>query len=191
MGPFAYMPAMECYHGIVSMTHAIEGSLTVLRRPLDFTGGKGYIEKDYGKSFPSSYVWVQANHFEEPDASFFFSYAKIPFLGLSFTGLICNLYVRGNHYRFATYYGNRVRREIIDGSTFEYTVRRGSMELLLRGRVQDVASLPSPRLGRMIETIKEGLSGEIEVRLMKRGKVVFSGTSKNAGIEIMKKGLKH
>ncbi|MCK7537696.1 MAG: tocopherol cyclase family protein [Marinilabiliales bacterium] len=30
----------------------------------DFSGGRGYIEKDWGHSFPSAYVWMQSNHFQ-------------------------------------------------------------------------------------------------------------------------------
>ncbi|MEZ4893124.1 MAG: tocopherol cyclase family protein [Saprospiraceae bacterium] len=37
--------------------------LTINGEELDFTGGKGYMEKDWGRSFPSAYFWMQTNHF--------------------------------------------------------------------------------------------------------------------------------
>ena len=91
MGIFGYLNFMECYHGIVSMSHQLEGFLNVNQNDIIFQSGKGYIEKDWGKSFPDSYVWLQSNHFENPKTSFMFSYANIPFLGLHFKGLIANL----------------------------------------------------------------------------------------------------
>lgn len=73
MGPFGYLPFMECYHGIVSMTSSFSGSLEIDGKPVSFDGGKGYIEKDWGRSFPNSYVWIQSNHFEDPNTSVMFS----------------------------------------------------------------------------------------------------------------------
>ena len=51
MGPFSYLPLMECYHGILSMDHNISGSIDYNDQTIDFNEGRGYIEKDYGKSF--------------------------------------------------------------------------------------------------------------------------------------------
>ena len=52
MGPYTFAPFMECYHGVLSFDHTIAGSLAVDGRELDFTGGHGYIEKDWGQAFP-------------------------------------------------------------------------------------------------------------------------------------------
>ncbi|QII81181.1 hypothetical protein G7057_00970 [Jeotgalibaca arthritidis] len=41
--------------------------------------GKGYIEKDWGRSFPKNYIWIQSNHFNDNQRSLFFSYAHIPY----------------------------------------------------------------------------------------------------------------
>jgi tocopherol cyclase len=46
MRPFAFVPFMECYHGIVSMDHRILGELTIDGEKINFDNGRGYIEKD-------------------------------------------------------------------------------------------------------------------------------------------------
>ena len=43
MGPFSFVPFMECYHGIVSMDHAIQGWLEVEGEHISMDGGRGYI----------------------------------------------------------------------------------------------------------------------------------------------------
>lgn len=73
MGPFSYLPAMECIHNVISLDHTIEGILTINGDVIDFTKGKGYIEKDWGGSFPSRYIWLQSNHFKN-EGSLFFSW---------------------------------------------------------------------------------------------------------------------
>ena len=78
MGPFSFVPFMECYHGVVNIHQKIKGSLTIDNKKVDFTDGYGYIEKDWGRSFPKWWVWIQCNHFTKRDASLMFSIAKIP-----------------------------------------------------------------------------------------------------------------
>ena len=77
MGWFSYVPFMECNHGVVSADHRVKGSVVFNGRSHDFTGGKGYIEKDWGRSFPESWVWLQCNNFADKDTSLFLSVAKI------------------------------------------------------------------------------------------------------------------
>ena len=46
MGPFAYVPFMECNHGILSMKHSVNGVLSFNNAVYEFNNGIGYIEKD-------------------------------------------------------------------------------------------------------------------------------------------------
>ena len=103
MGPYAFAPFMECYHGIVSMDHSINGELLIDNEKINFTDGRGYIEKDWGRSFPSSYFWMQSNHFSRPGISFKCSVAKIPWIRNAFTGFIAGLWLNDQLYRFTTY----------------------------------------------------------------------------------------
>jgi len=47
MGWYSFVPFMECKHAVVSVSHRIDGSLLIDGELLDFSGGKGYIEKDW------------------------------------------------------------------------------------------------------------------------------------------------
>jgi len=88
MGWYAFLPFMECYHGILSFDHGIEGSLTLNGQTVDYTGGRGYIEKDWGRSMPSDWFWLQSNHFGAEGVSLSVSIARIPWFKLSFIGFI-------------------------------------------------------------------------------------------------------
>ena len=83
IGPFAHLP-MQCRHGVVSMGHTVHGRVTVDGQTHVFGGGSGYAEKDSGRSFPKSYLWLQCNDFTPP-CSLMLSIAHIPFLGGTFT----------------------------------------------------------------------------------------------------------
>jgi len=82
----AFGPIMECYHDIISLDHSLSGSLLSNDTEIVFNGGWGYIEKDWGKSFPEAYVWIQSNHFQKKETSLSASIAKIPWLNGFFRG---------------------------------------------------------------------------------------------------------
>jgi hypothetical protein len=187
MGFFSYMPFMECNHDIISMNHNIEGILTVNNMAYDFAGGKGYIEKDWGTSFPKEYIWLQSNHFENTDASIMFSLAHIPFLGTSFQGFICNLTFDGQEYRFATYINSKVVSVSCSGDLLVIIVVKGEYELLIKAKIsQDSGELKAPNKGNMDIIIKEGLSGSVNIRLLKNSEVLFEGKGNPCAIELTK-----
>lgn len=187
MGPFGYLNFMECYHGVVSLTSPLSGELLIDDHVVSFEGGKGYIEKDWGKSFPRAYVWLQTNHFKDHNTSLMFSYADIPFLGFYFKGLICTLYFNKKEYRFATYNFAKVKVEEISPKRALYVLKKGRYTLHLEAIQEDQIELASPVDGAMTHTIKEGLSGRVHVKLFDRSKLVYEDTGFEAGIEIMKK----
>lgn len=187
MGPFGYLTFMECYHGVVSMNHALHGTLQINGSPVIFNESKGYIEKDWGKSFPRAYVWLQSNHFKEKDTSLMFSYADIPFLGFYFKGLIAVLSYQGQELRFATYNLAKIKKEDIQDRYVHYVLKKGRYRLEIEASSENEIALASPKNGEMINQIKEGLSGKIEIKLFKKNTLIYQDTGYHAGIEIMKK----
>ncbi|MGD8823133.1 MAG: tocopherol cyclase family protein [Anaerolineales bacterium] len=87
MGPYAFAPFMQTYHGILSFDHPLDGELRIAGQTVNFSQGRGYIEKDWGQTFPRAYIWMQTNHFEQP-ASLSASIATIPWLGNWFRGFL-------------------------------------------------------------------------------------------------------
>lgn len=186
MGIFAYVPKMECYHGVISMSHEIKGTININNQPVELTGGKGYLEKDWGRSFPRGYVWVQSNHFQNENASFMFSYADIPFLGFYFKGLIANLQVNNKEYRFATYNFAKVVEETISKDKVRYVLKRFGLRLEIEASIKQSRDLPAPKDGKMNQTIKEGLMGEVHLRLFEHDKLIYEDHGFSSGVEIMK-----
>lgn len=186
MGVFAYIPKMECYHGVISMNHRLEGHLTINNEPVHFTNGKGYIEKDWGTSFPKRYIWLQSNHFDQAETSLFFSMAHIPFHFTEFEGFICNVVHAGKEYRFATY--NLSRCKLLEVTTDQVKIRleNRSARLDITAQVAEGAELIAPVLGTMQKTIKEGINGALSIRLEnKQTGEIYEGTGRNAGVEIV------
>lgn len=186
MGFFAYIPNMECNHGVISMNHLVKGHVTLSEgNTLDFDGGKGYLEKDWGTSFPRDYIWIQANHFEGATDSFMCSIANIPFGLFSFKGLIANLYVDGIEYRFATYNRSKFKNLKIDGFRIQFDLVKGETTLSCEAKLTEAGALKAPEKGEMLRTIKEGLGGEVILVLKRKGMPDKVLKSLCAGIEIV------
>ncbi len=185
MGYFSYIPYMECNHGILSMNHSLTGGLNINGTHVDFTGGKGYIEKDWGRSFPSKYIWIHSNHFNNPTVSLFCSIAKIPFGLFSFTGFICNFIHRGIEYRFATYNRSKLTIKDMSNQRFNIRLKNNTHTLFIKGSTELAKELLAPKLGSMNTTIKEGLSGKVQIALRTNsGDMIYSGSSHQCGIEL-------
>ncbi len=189
MGFFSYIPFMECYHDIISMNHDLQGILSVNSKTFDFNGGKGYIEKDWGASFPKEYIWLQSNHFNDTKASIMFSLARIPFLGTFFQGFICNLTFGGHEYRFATYNNSKLIKVSYSGTLLEIILKKGEYELIINAIISRYSGeLKAPSNGAMDNIIKEGLSGLADIRLFKKSKLLFEGKGNPCAIEVMVNG---
>lgn len=186
MGWFAYFPGMECYHGVISMEHHLQGSIAINGRNIDFTGGKGYLEKDWGTSFPERYVWIQCNQFQRTGTSLMCSVAEIPFLGTRFQGHIINLIVDGEEMRFATY--NRSKIILLESREREVLIEaeHRRWHLRIQGRLEQEGALKAPNFGQMGRIIKEGLQGSVSIELRdRRSGSLFRDQGRNAGIEIV------
>jgi hypothetical protein len=189
MGWYAWVPRMECYHGVLSLDHALRGQLRfddhVQPVKADLNGGRGYIEKDWGQSFPEAWVWFQTNHFGLPGTSLTASVAVIPWLGSAFRGLIIGLWHAGQLYRFATYNGARVEHLEIADEHVDWVVSRGDLRLELHALRVEGGLLLGPTRHEMGKRVNETLKASIEVRLTsKAGKTIFQGNGRCAGLEV-------
>jgi hypothetical protein len=186
MGPYAFAPFMECYHGIVSMDHAISGELMVHNEKINFYNGRGYIEKDWGRSFPSAYFWLQTNHFSEPGISLKASVAKIPWIRNSFTGFIAGLWLKNKLYRFTTYNRTKLRKSFTDAETLEIVLENKNYLLEIFAHRDKATTLASPILGLMDGRIEESMTARTEVRLFdkKKNVVLLHDTGRSTGMEL-------
>jgi tocopherol cyclase len=189
MGWYALVPAMECYHGVLSFNHEVEGELVVEGQSVAFTGGKGYVEKDWGRSFPRAWVWMQTNHFREPDACLTTSVARIPWLGSSFSGHVIGLWLRGRLYRFATYTGSRVTKLELSPGIVKVVVEDRGHILEIDCRRREGGLLAAPVNGAMTGRIAEAMTAEVDVRLSAKTRgassPVFADSGHFAGLEVI------
>lgn len=185
MGWYAWVPRMECYHGVVSLNHRISGRLHIDGEDTDFSRGLGYIEKDWGQSFPAAWIWFQTNHFDRPRTCLTASVAIIPWIGRSFPGFIVGLWHDGLLYRFTTYLGASIEHLELTNDHVAWTLRNRKHRLeLLAGRAEG-GLLAGPTKLDMGKRVAETLNATVDVRLSTlAGVEIFNGRGRNAGLEV-------
>lgn len=182
MGPFSYLPHMQCNHGVLSLTHVVSGSLRYQNKQISFNNGYGYIEKDWGEAFPSHWLWMQCNDYE---SSAMFSIADIPVGPLTFKGLICVLLLNGKQYRFATYNSGKVSSITQEDNRITVVVKRGRYQLNICAKGNQFGVLKAPTKTGMNRDIDECVDAEFTVTLLRNSKKLFSRRYKNGGLEML------
>jgi hypothetical protein len=189
MGPFRFVPRLQCLHGILGFDHEVQGSLTIDGRHIDFSNGRGYIEKDWGREFPSAWIWMQSNHFDERGVSFTSSIANIPFSRGTFTGLLAGFLFNEEVYRFTTYTRAKLSTPEVSDDRVVFTIQDKRHLLEVDAERAHGASLRSPVEGLMTGRIIESLDSSIHLRfydLKKTTKeLLFDGVGRNAGLEVV------
>lgn len=186
MGFYNYIDFMQCYSQVCAINGNINGKLTMNGETVDFTGGKLYIEKNWGKAFPYSYLWVQGNSFEKGNGSITCSIGHIPFPIKSFTGFLIGLNIKGRFYKFTSinrstlsikYESNKIIIKSYNKHYFLKIEASYSQETFM--------DLYAPRDGKMLPIARETLLGKLSVTLYDRKSrcMIFHDSCSSAGIE--------
>jgi tocopherol cyclase len=186
MGWYRFVPFMECYHGVVSLTHDLKGELTVNHKVHLFEDGKGYIEKDWGSSMPSAWIWIQSNNFSNPNRSLMLSIAEIPWLGGSFTGFLGFYYHDQQIHHFATYRRSKMYVEFPDSNAVNIRIENRRNTFLIEAKSNTAGMLKAPVAGSMERSIPESIDGELKITMLdKKGNVLFTDSTNITGVEMV------
>ncbi|MEF9972880.1 MAG: tocopherol cyclase family protein [Clostridia bacterium] len=180
MGPFRFLP-MDCRHGVISMGHDLRGTLLVDGRSVDFSGGRGYIERDCGGSFPKNYLWLQCNAFAQL-LSVMLAVAYIPVGRLHFTGCICAIVHAGREYRLATYCGVKILRANEQG----VVLTQGAYRLQIEIENGCAHPLKAPLHGRMTGMVHECNAAHARFRFFENNQLIFDEKSDSVSFECVK-----
>lgn len=184
MGPFRFLPFMECYHGIVSMNHNLKGTFSINHKPMNFTGGKGYIEKDWGTNFPEAYVWMQSNNFVDPNLSVMLSIAHIPFMKRYFRGFLACVSIEDKTRIFTTYTRAKIKKFSVQDDELYVVIKQGKERIEIRMSKNQGRELVAPRKGAMKRKIHESLESTMELKIYYKERLMTHQYTSIAAIEV-------
>jgi tocopherol cyclase len=187
MGWFSFIPGLECRHDVLSMNHTVSGTLQMDGKFLDFTESTGYIEKDWGWNFPSSYIWIQCNNFNEPETSFMMAAARVPIGLLSGKGILgfLGFLQTGKKVRtFGTWNRWTVKNCLFTGDGKGTVILSDGHERIdCRVNSSSEGILKAPAQGSMSQTVKESITASISIRITGKDGAVISLEGYPGGFE--------
>lgn len=186
MGPFLYDPCMECYHDIINIQHDIVGHMKISGQRVEFSGGIGYIEKNWGSSMPQSWIWCQSNYFQPDNVSLSLMVGKIPMLWGSFIGFIGMFRYKDRIFMFTTYSGAWISKLFHSKNKLRVTLKDCRFRLDVSVTYTEGGKLKAPVRGQMSRSITESIDAVIKLRFSDRsGTILYEGTGINGGLEIV------
>ena len=187
MGPYAFAPFMQCYHGILGLDHGLQGQLEVDGAQTVYDGGRGYVEKDWGKGFPEAYTWVQSNHFGRPGVCVTASVATIPWLTGAFRGFLAGFLLDGTLHQFTTYNGSAIDSLDITDTHLHLVIHNPTHRLVIEAEKGGGALLHAPYDQVMLERVAETMTSTVSVRLKETasGALRFEGVGRHACLELV------
>jgi tocopherol cyclase len=84
MGYTYFIPNLPCYHSVLNSAQSVSGEIKHQGKCYTLDHEMGYLEKNWGTTFPESYFWVHAIDPNNPAISLLFSRAKIVWLGKTY-----------------------------------------------------------------------------------------------------------
>jgi len=186
MGWYRFVPFMQCYHGVVSLNHNLRGSIRMDSETYNFDNGVGYIEKDWGKSMPSSWIWIQSNNFNSEKTSFMLSVANIPWIGCSFTGFLGFFLNNGNVQRFGTYTNAKLKIETSNSEIIKIIISDKKHTYYIETYRNKSGLLKAPVKGSMDRRIAESVDAQLKLTVLdKQDNIIFQDSTSIAGLEIV------
>ncbi len=140
---------------------------------------------------PSSWIWMQTNHFDREGVSLSGSIAKIPWFGSYFTGYIFGFLYDKKLYKFTAYSGGaKVTLLDVTADNTRIRLENKTYRLDIDADRSKGVDLPAPKLGEMTAKVNESLNSSINVDLLKKKgsgtELIYSGgTGRNAGLEFV------
>lgn len=182
MGPFSYLSFLPCYHEVISLKHHVEGTINYKNKKIVFEDAIGYLEKDYGTSFPSAYLWVQSNH-SIKHTSIFLSLATID-LPISFIGIIGIIQMSNHQIRISTYDFAKVKEIRYHEHHIYLVITQKAYKIIMDIYSYYEFDLKAPVSAKMSNDVKESLQGVCNIQLYEHEKLILSDTYTMCGIEI-------
>lgn len=185
MGPLSYLSNLDCHHNVLSLRNKVRGSISFDGLSISLDKALGYIEKDWGKSFPKAHIWMQSNTLEQSDLSLSLAIGKMSFLNQEIQAYAALLQGSNHKSLFATYRLNRFKFwESLEGYNLSFSSARYALQISFNYK----AAMPllSPNRDGMKGLVEESLQSEIRMKLKDRfQKAYLIDTHGTASVEIV------
>jgi tocopherol cyclase len=165
MGYAYFIPTLPCYHSVLNKSHLISGEINLFNNNYLLDNDLGYMEKNWGTSFPEKYFWIQAVEPHNPNVSLLFSQAEIKWMGKSFIKHVGHLRINGEELdlRTLTLFNVSYNNTIPENITI--TIKSKQIKLEMRFSVAKKYMFKGPLKGKLSRDILHHSDSQIDLKI--------------------------
>lgn len=169
MGYAYYVPTLPCYHSVMNESHYVTGEIQSASQHFQLEHDLGYMEKNWGTSFPKRYCWLQAVNPLDPQTSLLFSQAKIEWIGKTFTRHVGHLRLDGKKIDLRELRKCTIITKVLDESNHRIQISGRNIMMEIHISFQDKVIFKGPAEGNMSRDIIHHTDALIDVKLNVHG----------------------
>ena len=186
MGFYNFLPIPFRYQ-VICLYGEIVGSLLINNKEIDFTGGKVYIEKMWGKNYPRNYLWLQTADFPFPGTALSCRISRSKVMGIKRYLFFTAFYHDEKVYQFTTLNRSKLKvEELYRQFKLTFTYQDLERKIIMSYKPEEFVEWQGPYDGRLTLPVKQLLTGQVRVELtdLFKNKVLFTGIGESAMLEI-------
>ncbi len=169
MGYAYYVPTLPCYHSVLNTSHGVSGSIVHRSNEYAVNNEMGYLEKNWGTSFPDRYTWLHAVDPNNAETSLLFSRADIQWLGRTFTRHVGHIRFDGKHIDLRSLSSVVISTHSDGTDVHIYRIKSASLQLDITVTVGHKVLLKAPEKGSLSREIPHHIDALIEARVTHDG----------------------
>ncbi len=183
MGILGQMPQLPCYHHLIHMDLPVNGHISWSGNTYNFKNASAYMEKDWGRSFPSTWHWIQRSSFQDCEGVLSAVASHVPFGKLKVPAGMAALQIDGEQYFWSSAWGHTWNFDSGEKrSIYRFLNARHILELEVEAGVS--APLIAPIKGAMERTIYESINSSVHLQVRQTGgRTIHESRTQNAGYE--------
>jgi hypothetical protein len=185
MGYAYYVPTLPCYHSVMNVSHHVSGEIHTANQSYQLEHELGYMEKNWGTSFPKRYCWLQAVDPLDSRTSLLFSQAEIDWIGSSFLRHVGHLRFDGKHIDLRELRKCTISNSILDETNHSIQLSGKNITLEIHISFQEKVIFKGPTDGNMSRDIIHHTDARIQVMLNQHGSLqefTLVGNYENLGL---------
>jgi hypothetical protein len=171
LGPGHLIPGLPQYWHPFALSARVEGHAEIGGERWDLSSAVGYHEKNWGRDFPGDWWWGQAHGFDDPEVCVAFAGGRVH--GLAPTAAVVAL-------------GDRVARyPLVRAGADGWSISAPGLRIEgdATGAEPYVLPVPVSAERRVDMRATQYLAGRMHVTLSRRGRTLYRGESRLAGLE--------
>lgn len=164
MGIFYLVPGLPCYHSVLQINSSIQGIIKINNELIQLTHASGYLEKNWGTSFPEKYFWMHAQDPLNSTNQILYSQAEMRWRNKTFIKHVGFIQLNGQSFDLRKIHRKQLVCNVYNSNQLEISINHMGIVLYFDLNEPTNTSFKSPSKGKMTNKIIHNIGVPIRLK---------------------------